>query len=111
MELIHLSSTIETFNESTTVEQFLALLNMNDWPGGWDSCEQGTDFCVYTWWLDDGYNLHAYFCDGGHVVNRFGPVGISKNRELVWQWSPNQADWNTLRGVFIRDNALQNDRG
>ena len=109
-ELLQLMSRVEALPESTTVEQFCAALNMEHWPGGWDSVESGTGFNVYTWWLDDGFNLHAYFCEGVAVTNRFGPAGISKNGGLIWHWSPNQDDLTTMRFTCINDNAKENHR-
>ena len=109
-ELAQLTSRIEALSESTTVEQLCTALNMEDWPGGWDSVESGSGFDVYTWWLDGGCNLHAYFCDGVAVSNRFGPAGISQAGRLIWQWSPNPDDLITMRGAYIMGAARENNR-
>ncbi len=102
--VMQLITQISRFDASCTLEAFVELLEKSDLPSAWDESDAGSGFSIYTWPLD-GLHLHAYFCDGIEITNRFGPVVISKEGELKWQWSPNASDFDSLRGELLSDVA------
>ena len=95
---------ISTLDPSSTVEQFIAKCELPSWDAGAST----TGFSSYTWWLENGYGLHACFADGPYIItNRFGPCGISHAGELVWKLSQTEDKWNTICGTLVRDLAAE----
>ncbi|MDB4766865.1 hypothetical protein OAG71_04175 [bacterium] len=93
---------ITKLEATCTAEQFVANLNLPSW----DVQASSSGFSAYTWWLEDGYGLHACFADGpGICTNRFGPCGISHEGAFVWKLSQQENHWNSMRGMTIEELA------
>ena len=75
--------------------------------GSWDAAMSSNGATGYTWWLDDGYGLHAFFANGpGTCSNCFGPCCISYAGELAWKLTRAEDKWNTILGLLIVDMAV-----
>ena len=94
---------ITKLEATCTAEQFVANLNLPSW----DVQASSSGFSAYTWWLEDGYGLHACFAEGSYTItNRFGPCCISFEGALVWKLNQIEDQLNTIRGMLMEDLAV-----
>ena len=99
-----LRSQVNAIRPSSTVQQFIERCGL----ASWDAAMSTTGFSAYTWWIGDGYGLHACFADDLYTTtNRFGPCGISHNGEFVWKLSQIEDNWNTIRGTIVKELAAE----
>lgn len=69
----------------TTVEQFDKIVVLSKW----DAAEVSTGFTRFDWeGLDGDLQLHAIISEKRGVTNRFQVAWITKNDEILWEWTP-----------------------
>ncbi|MFM2219955.1 MAG: Serine/threonine-protein kinase PknB [Planctomycetota bacterium] len=102
-----LVKTIQQLGPSATYEEFIKATKVDKGGGGCDEhSSSGVSRSRFTWWMEDGYSLHALIDEHPHsITNRFSCAGISKSGKLIWIWANNPDDLHTIDGLELREAA------